>query len=90
MNDTPLTDAAMLSPIRDGNDLPDLSRTLERSWNELFAALEILVNQYDSSPDFTMGGNLTNEGFLLGRAAIEKAKGIKSGSESAINQEVRP
>lgn len=57
---------------------------------ELLAALEILVSQYDSSSDFTMGGNLTNEGFLLGRAAIEKAKGIESGSESAINQEVQP
>lgn len=40
---------------------------------ELLGALIKLMDQYDSNPDFTMGGNLTNEPFLMARAAIAKA-----------------
>ena len=42
---------------------------------EILEALSLLVDQYDSSGDFTMGGNLTNEPFLMARAAIAKATG---------------
>jgi hypothetical protein len=42
---------------------------------DLLEAVQLLLSQYDSSPDFTMGGNLTNEPFLMARAAIEKATG---------------
>jgi hypothetical protein len=42
---------------------------------DMFAALTILVEQYQSVPDFTMGGNLTNEGFLRGAEALRKATG---------------
>lgn len=42
---------------------------------EMLEALSLLVDQYDSSGDFTMGGNLTNEPFLMARAAIAKATG---------------
>ena len=41
---------------------------------DLMAAAELLLQQYDSSGDFTMGGNLTNEPFLLFRAALARAK----------------
>jgi uncharacterized protein (UPF0297 family) len=34
MSDTPRTEIVMLDPLRDGNDLPDLARTLERELNE--------------------------------------------------------
>ena len=34
MSDTPLTDAVLTNPERDGNDLPNLSRTLERELAE--------------------------------------------------------
>ena len=40
---------------------------------DMLKALEFLMEQYDSSGDFTMGGNLTNEPFLKARAAIAKA-----------------
>lgn len=42
---------------------------------DMLKALLLLVDQYDSSDDFTMGGNLTNEPFLMARAAIAKATG---------------
>lgn len=42
---------------------------------DMLEALSLLVDQYDSSGDFTMGGNLTNEPFLMARAAIAKATG---------------
>ena len=45
------------------------------SHDDLVAAAELLLQQYDSSGDFTMGGNLTNEPFLLFRAALKRAKG---------------
>lgn len=38
----------------------------------LVEALKILVKQYDSSGDIVMGGNLTNEGFLKGKAVLTK------------------
>lgn len=40
---------------------------------DLLAAAMELMQQYDSSGDFTMGGNLTNQPFLKFRAAIAKA-----------------
>lgn len=43
--------------------------------NMLLGACKILVDQYNSSGDFTMGGNLTNEGFLKAIKAIKKAEG---------------
>mgnify|MGYP001562258137 CR=1 FL=1 len=42
--------------------------------DDLVAAAKLLLQQYDSSGDFTMGGNLTNEPFLLFRAALARAK----------------
>ena len=45
------------------------------SHDDLLAAAELLLQQYDSSGDFTMGGNLTNEPFLMFRAALARAKG---------------
>jgi hypothetical protein len=42
---------------------------------DLLSALQLLMDQYDSSPDFTMGGNLTNAPFIMARAAIAKATG---------------
>ena len=44
------------------------------SHDDLVVAAELLLQQYDSSGDFTMGGNLTNEPFLMFRVAIAKAK----------------
>jgi len=44
---------------------------------DLLEACKILVNQYDESGDFRMGGMLTNEGFLLARKAIQKAEVIE-------------
>lgn len=40
---------------------------------DMLAALVKLMEQYDSSPDFTMGGYLTNEPFLMARDALKKA-----------------
>ena len=40
---------------------------------DMLEALEFLMEQYDSSGDFTMGGDLTNKPFLMARAAIAKA-----------------
>lgn len=34
MSDTPQTDAVMIDPMRDGNDLPNLARCLERERNK--------------------------------------------------------
>lgn len=42
---------------------------------DLYEACRLLIEQYDSGPDFTMGGNLTNAPFTLARAAIAKATG---------------
>lgn len=41
--------------------------------HDMLAALVKLMEQYDSGPDFSMGGNLTNEPFLMARAALQKA-----------------
>ena len=42
---------------------------------DMLAALTLLIEQYDSFDEFTMGGGLTNEPFLMARAAIAKAEG---------------
>lgn len=39
---------------------------------EMFLACEKLIEQYNASPDMTMGGKLTNEPFLRIKAALEK------------------
>jgi hypothetical protein len=41
---------------------------------DFYDAAVLLLSQYDAEPDFTMGGRLTNEPFLLFRAAIAKVK----------------
>ena len=47
---------------------------------DLLAAVQLLMEQYDSSPDhFIMGGDLTNKPFLMARAAIAKATGRGEG-----------
>jgi hypothetical protein len=49
MNDTPLTDAVLTNPERDGNDLPDLARTLERELAEArkaIAGILVLADLY--------------------------------------------
>ena len=45
---------------------------LRESNASLIEAAELLLRQYDSSGDFTMGGNLTNEPFLKFRAALAR------------------
>lgn len=57
------------------NDVVDAR--LIASAPEMYEALKILVSQYEDSGDFTMGGRLTNEGFLKGKAALKKAEGTK-------------
>ena len=42
---------------------------------DLLAACKILTEQYNSSADIRMGGNLTNEGFLKANKAINKVEG---------------
>ena len=78
-----------LHPSIDPSDkLPDADGEIGDGWEEAWSnarliaaapemleALSLLVDQYDSSGDFTMGGNLTNEPFLMARAAIAKATG---------------
>ncbi len=46
---------------------------------DLLGAAQLLLSQYDSSTDFTMGGDLTNEPFLMAREAIAKAIGRGEG-----------
>ena len=46
---------------------------------DLLAAAELLLQQYDSNGDFTMGGNLTNEPFLMFRAVLARIKTGKIG-----------
>lgn len=43
---------------------------------ELLAACQLLIEQYDAVPEFTMGGKLTNKPFTMARAAIAKATGV--------------
>ena len=50
-------------------------QTCAEQRDELLAAAKLLLAQYDSSGDFTMGGNLTNKPFLMFRAALEKMEG---------------
>ena len=78
-----------LHPSIDPSDkLPDADGEIGDGWEEAWSnarliaaapdmlkALLLLVDQYDSSGDFTMGGNLTNGPFLKPRAAIAKARG---------------
>lgn len=42
---------------------------------ELLEACELLIEQYEASGDFTIGGKLTNRPFSMARAAIAKATG---------------
>jgi hypothetical protein len=42
---------------------------------DMLEALRLLLDQYDSFDEFTMGGGLTNEPFLMARAAVAKAEG---------------
>jgi exonuclease I len=58
LSDTPRTDAVMCDPNRDGNDLPNLARTLERELtqaritnrklNRLSQRLQKLLNRWES------------------------------------------
>lgn len=41
---------------------------------ELLEAAALLIQQYESSGDFVMGGNLTNAPFLALKAAVAKAR----------------
>ena len=41
---------------------------------ELLEAAALLIQQYESSGDFTMGGNLTNAPFFALKAAIVKVR----------------
>lgn len=43
---TPRTDAVMTNPLRDGNDLPDLARTLERELADKLAYIDLMVDEF--------------------------------------------
>lgn len=69
------SDACVVAVIGNGalfKDRFDNARLIAAA-PELLEACLLLMKQYDASGDFTMGGELTNEPFLLARAAIEKA-----------------
>lgn len=40
---------------------------------DLITACQLLIEQYQAVPEFTMGGKLTNEPFLLVMEALKKA-----------------
>lgn len=47
----------------------------EQQRDELLEGAKLLIEQYDSSGDFTMGGQLTNKPFSMLKAAIAKVEG---------------
>ena len=47
MSDTPKTDAVMVDPNRDGNDLPNLARQLERELAACRTALESIAEYWN-------------------------------------------
>ena len=49
--------------------------TLRQSERALREAGTLLLEQYDAVPDFTMGGKLTNEPFMLMRTALAARQG---------------
>lgn len=51
------------------------SRQVEQGGDELVAACEELISQYESVPEFTLGGNLTNWPFLKIRQALANRMG---------------
>ena len=53
-----------------GIECPLCALTSERDRSREAAIL--LMTQYDSLDDFVMGGNLTNEPFIMFRAALDK------------------
>lgn len=44
MSDTPRTDAVMIDPMRDGNDIPEIARQLERELNTANTQIGLLVS----------------------------------------------
>lgn len=61
--------ASLLALIKSGDraaeDLQYRIEALTKQCDELLAACKLAVQQYESSGDFTMGGNLTNKPFLM-------------------------
>lgn len=55
-------------------DCPECHARTKRQRDELLAGALLLLEQYDASGDFTMGGKLTNQPFLLLRAAAAKVQ----------------
>jgi hypothetical protein len=70
-------DMAKVRMSRSARDRETINR-LRKLNTELLEACQLLIEQYESTSEFTLGGNLTNKPFSLARNAIAKATQAQS------------